>query len=386
MSNRLFSNQATSNGHPSSNGHSHSNGHRTKTLKQPRTASRRRQQTVITGGAGFIGTNVAASLLEQDHDVIVYDSLARPGVEDNLRWLQNRYGSRIKVELHDIRDAAQLPRCISHADNVFHFAAQVAVTTSLVDPCFDFDVNARGTLNVLEACRACSTPPRLLFTSTNKVYGGLTDVQLQRVGGRYQPEQPSVLRYGISEKRPLEFHSPYGCSKGAADQYVLDYARCYRIPAVVFRMSCIYGPHQCGTEDQGWVAHFVRAALRGEEITFYGDGCQVRDLLFVDDLVQAMQLAVEHIDETSGNAFNIGGGPANAVSLRELVAQIGELQGTAPRIRAADWREGDQRYYVSDTRMFSRLSGWSPQVDPATGVSRLYHWLQSQHRSTAAAF
>src|SRR5690606_9890936 len=291
---------------------------------------------------------------------------------------QSHYADRLEVELHDVRDAAELNRCIRHVDAVYHFAAQVAVTTSLIDPVFDFDVNVRGTLNVLEACRQRSTPPRLLFTSTNKVYGSLADVQLQRTDGRYQPEQASILRHGISESRPLEFHSPYGCSKGAADQYVLDYARCYRVPAVVFRMSCIYGPRQCGTEDQGWVAHFVRATLRDEELVFYGDGCQVRDLLYVDDLVAAMRRAMEQTDQTAGHAFNVGGGPASALSLRELVAQLEQLHGTAPSVRTAPWREGDQRYYVSDTRAIQRLLNWSPQVDPPTGLARLYQWLQAK--------
>lgn len=339
----------------------------------------------MTGGAGFIGSNVAADLVQRGYDVIVYDNLARPGVEGNLQWLQSHYGEHLRVETEDIRDAAALKRAVAHADMVFHFAAQVAVTTSLVDPIDDFDVNVRGTLNVLEACRARSRPPSLLFTSTNKVYGNLADLKLQRAGDRYQPQLASVASYGISESRPLEFHSPYGCSKGAADQYVLDYARCYRIPAVVFRMSCIYGPRQCGNEDQGWVAHFVRATLRGEEIVFYGDGCQVRDLLYVDDLVRAMRLTMANMDRAAGRAFNIGGGPANALSLRELVGHLERLHGAPPEVRTAPWREGDQRYYVSDTRRFQRLLGWAPQVEPAAGLAELFQWLRNYHRSVAAA-
>jgi len=352
----------------------------------PRSSQRDRQPKVlITGGAGFIGSNVAASLMASGQRVIVYDSLARPGVEENLHWLQSNYSDQLEVELHDVRDAAELTRCIQHVDAVYHFAAQVAVTTSLLDPTFDFDVNVHGTVNVLEACRQRSTPPRLLFTSTNKVYGSLADVPLRRTAGRYQPQQSTILQYGISESRPLEFHSPYGCSKGAADQYVLDYARCYGVPTVVFRMSCIYGPRQCGTEDQGWVAHFVRATLRDEELVFYGDGCQVRDLLYVDDLVVAMRRAMQQIDQTAGRAFNVGGGPANTLSLRELVTILTELHGAAPRVRTAPWREGDQRYYVSDTRAIQRLLNWSPQVAPPAGLARLYQWLQNNLPSVAAA-
>lgn len=342
-------------------------------------------RVLITGGAGFIGSNVAASLMASGQRVIVYDNLARPGVEENLQWLQRNYSDQLEVELHDVRDAAELTRCVRQVDAVYHFAAQVAVTTSLVDPVLDFDVNVRGTLNVLEACRQCTTPPKLLFTSTNKVYGSLADVQLQRTDGRYQPVQPMVLRNGISESRPLEFHSPYGCSKGAADQYVLDYARCFGVPAVVFRMSCIYGPRQCGTEDQGWVAHFVRATLRDEELVFYGDGCQVRDLLYVEDLVAAMRIAMDQIEGTSGRAFNVGGGPANTLSLRELVALLAEIHGAAPRVHTAPWREGDQRYYVSDTRAIQRLLNWSPQVAPPAGLQQLYQWLQSSLHPVAAA-
>lgn len=373
MSRQSFQDQLSTNGHHSEH-------------PAQRLANRDRQPKVlITGGAGFIGSNVAASLLSSGQRVIVYDSLARPGVEENLQWLQTNYSDQLEVELHDVRDAAALTRCIQHVDTVYHFAAQVAVTTSLVDPAFDFDVNVRGTLNVLEACRQRSTPPRLLFTSTNKVYGSLADVPLQRTAGRYQPEQPAILQFGIGESRPLEFHSPYGCSKGAADQYVLDYARCYGVPTVVFRMSCIYGPRQCGTEDQGWVAHFVRATLRDEELVFYGDGCQVRDLLYIDDLVAAMRRAVEQIDQTAGHAFNVGGGPANTLSLRELVAHLTQLHGSAPRVRTAPWREGDQRYYVSDTRFIEQRLNWSPQVAPPAGLARLYQWLQNNLHSVAAA-
>src|SRR5918993_521932 len=277
---------------------------------------------LITGGAGFIGTNVAHRLLTQGHRVLVFDNLARPGVEQNLRWLRDTHGDQVDVEIADVRDADALHQAVSGAARVFHFAAQVAVTTSLTDPVEDFEVNARGTLNLLEALRGQPAPPPMVFTSTNKVYGALDDVGLRRRNQRYEPTDPSLRRTGISENRPLDFHSPYGCSKGSADQYVLDYARTYGLPAIVFRMSCIYGPHQFGTEDQGWVAHFLIRAMNREPITIYGDGKQVRDILFVEDLVDAFVLAAKNIGVCSGRAFNIGGGAANTVSLLELLAML----------------------------------------------------------------
>src|ERR1051325_9171384 len=207
---------------------------------------------------------------------------------------------------------------------VFHFAAQVAVTTSLDDPIGDFEVNARGTLNLLEAIRAANNPPPLIFTSTNKVYGDLRDVPLKRQGNRYVPVDAQARTHGFSEARRLDFHSPYGCSKGAACQYVLDYARTYRMQTAVFRMSCIYGPHQFGNEDQGWVAHFALSALRGQPITVYGNGKQVRDILFVEDLVEAFERAAEAIETTRGQVYNIGGGPANSLSLLDVIAHLEE--------------------------------------------------------------
>jgi CDP-paratose 2-epimerase len=261
---------------------------------------------------------------------------------------------------------------------VYHFAAQVAVTTSLDDPVEDFEINARGTLNVLEALRAAGRAgeaPPLLYTSTNKVYGNCDDVALAVRGRRYEPTEEGMRASGVGEERPLQFYSPYGCSKGTADQYVLDYAHSFGLPAVVFRMSCIYGPRQFGTEDQGWVAHFLIRALAGRPITLYGDGMQVRDVLFVDDLVDAFLLAQQRIGELSGQAFNIGGGPRNATSLLELIDLIGDLHGKRPEVRFGEWRTGDQRYYVSDTRRFQRATGWAPKVGVRDGVEQLYEWL-----------
>jgi CDP-paratose 2-epimerase len=330
---------------------------------------------LITGGAGFIGTNLADRLLREGRRVIVYDNLSRRGVERNLEWLSCRHGSLLEVQTGDTRDARALARAVREASQVFHFAAQVAVTTSLVDPLDDFEVNARGTLNLLEAVRSRPEPPPLIFTSTNKVYGDLEDLELEVSETRYVPRDPGVRAFGVNEARSMNFHSPYGCSKGAADQYVLDYARTFRIPAAVFRMSCIYGPHQCGTEDQGWVAHFLIHAIQSRPITLYGDGMQVRDVLFIDDLVEAFLLAQSRIDLISGQAFNIGGGPSSTTSLVELLERIERLHGERPDVEFDGWRAADQRYYVSDTRKFRAATGWRARVDLSTGLRTLYDWL-----------
>ena len=330
---------------------------------------------LITGGAGFVATNVADRLLCEGWRVRLFDNLSRPGVEQNAAWLKARHGNRVELTLGDVRDPAAVRKAVAGTRRVFHFAAQVAVTTSLVDPFLDFEVNARGTLNLLEAVRAMEDRPTLLFTSTNKVYGNLDDLPLRTRGRRYVPESQATARNGISEMRALDCHSPYGCSKGAADQYVLDYARTFGLRATVFRMSCIYGPHQFGTEDQGWVAHFVIQALERRPLTVYGDGLQVRDILYVDDLADAMLAAHDAIESASGEAFNIGGGPANTISLLELLDLIAELLGERPAYTIEPWRPADQRYYVSDTSKFQELSGWAPRVGVRDGVTRLAAWL-----------
>jgi CDP-paratose 2-epimerase len=343
------------------------------TAKTPNRASRR--PVLIIGGSGFIGTNLADRLLSAGQPVLLFDNLSRPGVDQNLRWLRDTHGKLIRVVIGDVRDAEAVHRAVDQAAQVFHFAAQVAVTTSLTEPIEDFEINARGTINVLEAIRAQATPPPLVFTSTNKVYGALEDVGLRRRNLRYEPTDPSLRQTGVSESRPLDFHSPYGCSKGTADQYVLDYTRSYGLQAIVFRMSCIYGAHQFGTEDQGWVAHFLIRALEGRPITLYGDGRQVRDILSVEDLVDAFLLAQEHMASESGEAFNIGGGPRNTVSLLELLELMEELLGHKPEVEFDEWRTGDQRYYVSDTGKFQRATGWKPQISVQEGLARLHQWL-----------
>ena len=340
--------------------------------------------TLITGGAGFIGSNLAHRLLASGRQVRVLDNLSRPGVEQNLQWLRQQHGPLLEFVRADVRDAAAVAQALAGVQQVFHFAAQVAVTTSLENPQEDFAINAQGTLNVLEAARARPVPPAIFMTSTNKVYGGLEDLALSVQGKRYLPLDAASAAYGIDETRPLDFHSPYGCSKGAADQYLVDYARSYGMTTLVFRMSCIYGPRQFGTEDQGWVAHFILRALREERITLYGDGMQVRDVLFVDDLVDAFLLAEQNALRLSGRAFNMGGGPANAISLQDLLDRIEALHGARPPVSFDDWRTGDQRYYVSDTRAFQRETGWHPRVPAAEGIARLYQWLaqRQERRST----
>lgn len=351
----------------------------------PASAGRGGRTALITGGAGFIATNVADHLLRAGWRVRIFDNLSRPGVEQNVRWLVSQHGPHVETRIGDVRDRAALAAAVAGVSRVFHFAAQVAVTTSLIDPFLDFDVNARGTLNLLETLRAMQHPPSVLFTSTNKVYGHLDDVPLVSAGRRYEPADSKLAEMGIAEERPLDFHSPYGCSKGAADQYVLDYARTFGLPATVFRMSCIYGPHQFGTEDQGWVAHFLIQALRHGPITLYGDGLQVRDVLFVEDLVEAMMLAHEQIASTAGQAFNIGGGPRNTISLLELLDLITSLTGTQVAFDMEPWRPADQRYYVSNTSKFSQITGWQQKVGIRDGVQRLMDWLLASGVATPAA-
>ena len=348
----------------------------------PRRRDKRRP-VLITGGAGFVGTNLADRLLTSGCPVLVFDNLSRPGVDQNLRWLRQQHGNHVQIDVADVRDRYALREAVRAVGQVYHFAAQVAVTTSLSDPVFDFEVNACGTLHLLEALRTLQNPPPLIFTSTNKVYGDLSDISLSKNGTRYDPEDLLTRRYGMNEDRPLDFHSPYGCSKGTADQYIIDYARTFPLPMVVFRMSCIYGPHQFGTEDQGWVAHFLIRALEGQPITLYGDGMQVRDILFIDDLLEAFLLAQAHMPKLSGQAFNIGGGPSQAVSLLELIDLIADLHGERPAVHYADWRSGDQRYYVSDTRKFRAATGWAPQVGVRHGLKILYQWL-SEFRALSA--
>jgi CDP-paratose 2-epimerase len=312
--------------------------------------------------------------MERGHDVIVLDDLSRRGADSNLEWLRGR--GRFSFERVDIRDAAALDAALArHPDTqvILHLAAQVAVTTSVTEPRHDFEVNALGTFNLLESARRHAPSAAFLYASTNKVYGGLEHVGVEQRNGRYAfRDSPG----GISENEPLDFHSPYGCSKGAADQYVRDYARIYGLRTVVFRQSCIYGWRQFGVEDQGWVAWFTIASVTGKPVTIYGDGRQVRDLLFVDDLCEAYDAAVERIERASGQVFNLGGGPDNTLSLLELVEHLDRLTGRPLRPSFAAWRPGDQPVFIADVSRASEALGWRPRTGVTEGVEKLAAWVQ----------
>ncbi|MGO9831478.1 MAG: GDP-mannose 4,6-dehydratase [Myxococcaceae bacterium] len=329
---------------------------------------------LVTGGAGFIGCNAVQRWLAAGHRVVVLDDLSRRGADANLEWLRRQAGQLV-FERVDIRDAAALDASLArHRDAavVLHLAAQVAVTTSVANPRQDFEVNALGTFNLLESVRRHAPQAVFLYASTNKVYGGLEQEGVEEHAGRYRFRRPG----GIAETQPLDFHSPYGCSKGAADQYVRDYARIYGLKTVCFRQSCIYGYRQFGVEDQGWVAWFTIAAVTRQPVCIYGDGKQVRDLLFVDDLCDAYDAAVARAEALKGAVFNLGGGPDHTLSLLELVAMLEQLSGRALQPRFADWRPGDQPVFVADISRASSALGWRPQVDVAAGVRRLYGWVE----------
>ncbi|SNS10876.1 MULTISPECIES: NAD-dependent epimerase/dehydratase family protein [unclassified Azospirillum] len=347
-------------------------------LSRPYLAARVKP-TLIIGGSGFIGANLAESLLADGEEVLVLDNLYRSGVEGNLAWLRDRYGERVHPVLGDIRDGHALRPVVADAKAVFHFAAQTAVTSSLTAPEHDFEVNARGTLNVLESARATGRALPVIFASTNKVYGGLEDLGLIQMDDRYVPQDADIRAHGIDEGRPLDFHTPYGCSKGVADQYVLDYGRSFGLPTAVLRMSCIYGPRQFGTEDQGWVAHFLIRALAGQGISLYGDGKQVRDILHVADTVAAYRAVLANIGHLQGRAFNLGGGPRNAVSLRLILQEIEKLTGRRLERSLHDWRQGDQLYFVADTRRLEQAVGWRARIGWRDGLRDLAGWLR-RHR------
>jgi CDP-paratose 2-epimerase len=318
------------------------------------------RRILITGGAGFLGVNAALHLIADGWHVTLLDNLSRPGTERNLRWLITEHPTRTTFIKDDVRIAGAMADHVKNQDAVLHLAGQVAVTTSLIDPTTDFDINARGTLNLLEAVRLNNPDVPFLFASTNKVYGKL--------------DKNNVA---CKETQPIDFHSPYGCSKGAADQYVRDYARCFQMNTVVLRQSCIYGAHQYGTEDQGWVAHFVHSILNDRPLTIYGDGTQVRDLLDARDLCALYATVIENIDKTRGEIYNVGGGPENQRNLVEVIQQIGELTHHKPHYSFADWREGDQTYYVSDISKAKQELGWTPQIAFDRGLQDLIVWAAS---------
>lgn len=334
------------------------------------------QPCLVTGGAGFLGSNLTDALLRDGIHATVLDNLSRPGSELNLDWLRTRHGDALSFTAGDVRDPGTVERAVAAADVVYHFAGQTAVTGSIEDPRADFEQNALGTLNVLEAARRSSTNPVLVYASTNKVYGALPGMTVVEEETRYSLPHAEV---GIDERQPLDFHSPYGCSKGAADQYVRDYYRVYGLRTVVLRQSCIYGPRQMGVEDQGWVAWFLIAAMLDLPITVYGDGKQVRDLLYVDDAVSALRSAVDHVEVTAGEVYNIGGGPARALSVwREFEPALARAVGKSLKpVRFAPARVGDQRVFYCNNEKARSDFGWEPTVGVEEGLRRLAAWIEA---------
>ncbi len=329
------------------------------------------KKILITGGLGFIGYN-AACYFAKDNRVCVIDDCSRVGVEQNIEQLE-----KLNIDFHHV-DIARFKelRNIFYSfqpDIIIHMAAQVAVTLSITNPSRDFRANLQGSFNILELARVSHHKPIILYASTNKVYGGhAQDVELRN--GRYALRNAA----GYSEEVPLSFETPYGCSKGAADQYFIDYARTYNLPTVVFRQSCIYGPHQFGMEDQGWVAWFAICSVFADPITIFGDGNQVRDVLYVDDLVQLYEKAIVNIDSVKGQVFNVGGGPVNTLSLNELVGILNKKAGKSLKVSFAGWRLGDQKVFISDIRKAEKILGWKPKVNPTQGVEKLLEWISKE--------
>jgi CDP-paratose 2-epimerase len=331
------------------------------------------RSALIFGGAGFIGSNWAHRLLKTtDAKVHIFDNLSRRGVHHNLKWLQKaaQGSDRLQITIGDIRDGASVQRAVERATEIYHFAAQVAVTSSVTDPRFDFEVNVNGTFNILEAARNSGRDPFLLFTSTNKVYGEMCSQAVMPAPRRYE----CAVGKGVTEAQPLDFHSPYGCSKGAADQYVHDYFRIFNLPTVVFRMSCIAGPRQFGNEDQGWVAHFLYSALCRRPITIYGDGRQVRDVLAVEDLIRAFEVVRANTSRTAGQVYNVGGGMSNTVSLLELMDEIEKLTGYRLEYELQAMRPGDQPLYVTDFTKLQQQVGWAPKMSVREILSNIHSW------------
>jgi CDP-paratose 2-epimerase len=335
------------------------------------------RRALITGGAGFIGINLANRLLSEGHQVTIFDNLSRSGCKVNLRWLNECHGENsFRLISGDVTDFSVLSEACQGMERVYHLAGQVAVTTSVQDPRRDFMENALGTINALEAARLYGDDPVFIYSSTNKVYGDLRDVEIIEGPTCYRLKG---LPFGIPETQPVDFHSPYGCSKGAGDQYTRDYARIYGLRSVVLRQSCIYGPHQYGIEDQGWVAWFMIAAMKKQKITIYGDGKQVRDILFIDDLIDAYEAAVRKIDLSKGQIFNIGGGPENTLSIwSEFGSLLEDMLGRSIPVEFHEQRPGDQKLFISDIRKAEALLGWKPQITIQQGLRCLYDWISNQ--------
>lgn len=330
---------------------------------------------LITGGAGFIGSNYARRLIQRNEHVIIFDNLSRAGAPRNIDWLKSQFGEdAFRLIVGDVRNADQIAEAAKEADVIVHLAGQVAVTTSVTNPREDFEANALGTFNTLEAARLSGRDPIFIYASTNKVYGGMEDVKLIEEPTRWRYAE---LEHGCPETQPLDFHSPYGVSKGAGDQYVRDYARIYGLRTVVFRQSCIYGPRQFGIEDQGWLAWMIIAAVTGRQITIYGDGKQVRDVLHVEDLLNAYDAAIERIEVAKGQIYNIGGGARNVLAVwAEFGPLLERLLGKKIEVARADWRPGDQKVFYADTRKAKRELGWEPKIGLEEGIEMLFNWVK----------
>jgi CDP-paratose 2-epimerase len=335
-----------------------------------------KKKFLVTGGSGFIGSNYVSRLITRGEDVTIFDNLSRAGSRRNLEWLRKNHGDKsFNLIIGDVRDARAIQDAARNKNVVIHLAAQVAVTTSVTNPREDFEINANGTFNTLEAARLSNQKPVFIYSSTNKVYGGMDDIKVVEETDHYKYAD---FPKGISEAQPLDFHSPYGCSKGCGDQYVRDYHRIYDFPTVVFRQSCIYGTRQFGVEDQGWVAWFVIAALTNRSIKIYGDGKQVRDLLYVDDLLNAYDLAIDHPELSAGEVFNVGGGVANTISVyNEFFPILEKLLGKKIHVEWGDWRPGDQKVFISDIRKAAKILKWKPAVTVNLGLNKLFEWVKS---------
>ena len=331
---------------------------------------------LVTGGAGFIGSNYVHRLVQRGETVTIYDNLSRAGAPRNLAWLEETYGKNaFRLIVGDVQSADQMAEAAKEADVIVHLAGQVAVTTSVTNPREDFEANALGTFNALEAARLSGRDPIFIYSSTNKVYGGMDDVELIEEATRWLYKD---LVEGCPETQPLDFHSPYGNSKGTGDQYTRDYARIYGLRSVVFRQSCIYGPRQFGVEDQGWLAWMTIAAVTGKQITIYGDGKQVRDVLHVNDLLDAYDAAIEKIDRARGQVYNMGGGPRNVLAVwAEFGPILERLLGKKIEVAHADWRPGDQRVFYADTSKAKRELDWEPKIDLEEGIEMLFEWVKA---------
>ena len=330
---------------------------------------------LVTGGAGFIGSNYVHRLIQRNEHVTIFDNLSRAGAPRNVDWLKSQFGDdAFRLIVGDVRSADQIAEAAKDSDVIVHLAGQVAVTTSVTNPRDDFEANALGTFNTLEAARLSGRTPIFIYASTNKVYGGMDDVPLKEDVTRWLYAD---LEHGCPETQPLDFYSPYGCSKGTGDQYVRDYARIYGLRSVVFRQSCIYGPRQFGIEDQGWLAWMIIAAVTGRRITIYGDGKQVRDVLHVSDLLNAYDAAIEKIDVAKGQIYNMGGGTRNVMAIwAEFGPILEKLLGKRIEVARDDWRPGDQKVFYADFRKAQRELGWEPKIDLEEGIEMLFNWVK----------